>query len=381
MKELLKEIIGLLAPKEYKDDQRKYLYALNEDQNCTRELLDSFGVDYKEQKSAMRGVTEFIVEVDNDRFIQIQEQIRHDSKYSNIVASWDRKEELANLEVSGVIDTSEYFQGTDRRLSNDTKTYFTDRLKLLEGQYAVIHCIDINGTGTIGNYKIEFLKDYDVQGGVAVNGSIKDTTIYKGVIDIPTNIDWTLTNCTMVNFKMDFKTKEACRSNELKNKVTAGDFISDGNDTDEDFSTYYETTSGGCSSGAGTTVEKTGTYPLFSEYPNKIKAGTELKTKIAVKGSGSGACLTYGKSKIVVQGQKDDDSWIDLHEKKIGDGWGGQPSDWDDATDEKTQTLSVDIKRIKVYLYHHGLGTSGSYTSTYRIYEIQLGDNCFTVDP
>jgi len=277
MKELLKEIIGLLSPQEYKDDQRKYLYALNEDQKCTRELLDSFGVDYKEQKSAMRGVTEFIVEVDNDRFTQIQEQIRHDSNYSNIVASWDRKEELANLELSGVIDTTEKFQGTDTR----KKIIDIEDLELLaffeEDSYTVVFSLDINGTATIGDYLLKVLQELDITGGVAVNGSIKDTTIYKGNMNSRANVHTSaFNNCTLISLYLDYLTAKI--DNVLKGKTATGNFNTDGNETDEDCSTYYT-----YSPGIGT---------FLSSYPaDTYPTGTKIFAKGGDMGAGHGSYL------------------------------------------------------------------------------------------
>ena len=329
MKELLQKIIGLLSPQEYKDDQRKYLYALNEDQNCTRELLDSFGVDYKEQKSAMRGVTEFIVEVDNDRFTQIQEQIRHDSNYSNIVASWDRKEELANLEVSGVIDTTEKFQGTDTRIQSKDLAEIHRLFGRMKSTYTVVFTIDILGTSVLGEYLISSHSDLNITGAVALNGAIKDTTIFKGNSSC---MGIAVTNCTLQNISIDYTdTDDDTNNDALYGETATGDFNTNGNETDWDDATFISVPSA--------TVQTI--YSTYTAYSPALDEGSSI---IAVLRSG------HSRHELCVEYQDESDVWHEI----ISNG---------NSTTKKTFSVAIPVKakRIRLKLVHTVGGTYTSY--------------------
>jgi len=134
--------------------------------------------------------------------------------------------------------------------------------------------------------------------------------------------------------------------NRMRGKTTTGDFTSSGEDTDENYTTYYQY--------SHTFGTFTGTYPEIKSIP----AGTKYVFKSALY------VYTYegSASSITLQGKTLSDTWETVYS------WShGTPGGWYYDTHEGT--LSTTYNQFRVVFTGHDGGAIGDHTGYWRIYE------------
>lgn len=138
--------------------------------------------------------------------------------------------------------------------------------------------------------------------------------------------------------------------NILNTLTTTGDFTTNGQETDEDFSTYYQR-----DISTSTSTTQTGTYTL----PSIIYNQTVIEYKVAMSG-------TIALNKIIyIDGQRNDTSaWINLAtELTTSTSW---------VTRTGNITTQYDLKSMRWRLSAQGSGSAQDYN--YRLYELQLSE-------